>query len=33
LTTAGPPPAVNFLNTDSTVTGARVIRFWLKYQF
>jgi hypothetical protein len=26
-------PAVNFLNTDSTVTGARIIRFWLKYQF
>ncbi len=26
-------PAVNFLNTNSTVTGARVIRFWLKYQF
>lgn len=26
-------PAVNFFNTDSTVTGARVIRFWLKYQF
>ena len=31
--TADKVPAVNFLNTDATVTGARIIRFWLKYQF
>jgi hypothetical protein len=30
---AGPPPAVNFLNTASSIVGARTIRFWLKYQF
>lgn len=33
LTTAGAPPAVNFLNTAGTITGERDIRFWLKYQF
>jgi hypothetical protein len=26
-------PAVNFLNTASSIVGARTIRFWLKYQF
>jgi hypothetical protein len=33
LTTEGAPPAVNFFNTASTVTGERDIRFWFNHQF